>query len=169
MQPHEQRVLIERYKLDIDREALAKFIGSSIYYKLHTEDQELLRSQLVAMNLYSNILSQRINRFISAWLQTKDCVDNVITVKLDGSTDVYLDKEQNFDLVPWPDNLNEVYVDQSWLNEFIRRRSSIFDYRPPETENEIESRFVGVLYGAKVYHLESIPTGNMLLIQRLRP
>lgn len=64
MQPHEERVVIEKQELDEKLAKLAVFSqGNSIYKELPNEDRELLESQYLVMEQYSKILGQRIARF----------------------------------------------------------------------------------------------------------
>ena len=64
MNPHEQRVLIERYELYRKELDLANFINTNpVFPTLDSEDQALLNEQLTAMTKYREILEQRIARF----------------------------------------------------------------------------------------------------------
>jgi hypothetical protein len=65
MQPHEERVVIEKRELD---EKLAKlkafcFDSGTAFSKLPPEDRDLLEDQFTAMQRYSAILGKRIERF----------------------------------------------------------------------------------------------------------
>lgn len=62
LQPHQQRVAVERAELDSKIEKLSAFFSTSTYAGLDALDQELLTTQLGAMREYSDILSQRINK-----------------------------------------------------------------------------------------------------------
>lgn len=63
MQPHQERVVIEKHELDSKREKLTVFVGSEVYRTLDTAEQYRLNRQLEAMTLYSNILGERIAAF----------------------------------------------------------------------------------------------------------
>lgn len=63
MEPHQQRVVIEKQELDERRHKLSHFIAEHQYLQLPEEDRELLMNQLFAMNLYASILKMRIKRF----------------------------------------------------------------------------------------------------------
>lgn len=62
-QPHELRVIAEKTELDDKIAKLNAFTGSPTFSALEHEDQRLLRSQLVAMGGYTEILRRRIERF----------------------------------------------------------------------------------------------------------
>ena len=64
MLPHEERVVAERKELDGKIMKLNTFIiESKIFQELLEDDKDLLESQRVVMEDYSNILRQRIERF----------------------------------------------------------------------------------------------------------
>ena len=66
MQPHQERVVIEKKELDEKLEKLLAFIGAGsgpIFSKLITEEQERLTTQARIMKEYSDILADRINAF----------------------------------------------------------------------------------------------------------
>lgn len=65
-QPHEQRVIAEKADLDDKVSRLHAFTTSTIFAVLDKEDQRLLRSQLLVMGGYSEILRKRIERFAHA-------------------------------------------------------------------------------------------------------
>ena len=63
--PHEQRVMQEKTELDAKRIKLRAFIEDRPkFFTLDVVDRTLLESQLHAMNGYSAILGQRIDRFV---------------------------------------------------------------------------------------------------------
>lgn len=66
MQPHEERVLIEKQELDEKLARLKVFCfdpGSPVFKGLSPEDRDLLEEQYTAMSRYSEILGRRIERF----------------------------------------------------------------------------------------------------------
>lgn len=64
LQPHEQRVIDEKSQLDEKIARLADFSTNSERYRLlPAEEQCRLRQQLVMMELYSDLLGQRIAAF----------------------------------------------------------------------------------------------------------
>lgn len=66
MQPHEERVVAEKRELDEKLGRLNTFVfskGNAIFISLPLEEQDLLRSQSLAMEHYSEILGKRIARF----------------------------------------------------------------------------------------------------------
>lgn len=63
MQPHQERVIVEKDELDEKRTKLTAFIGGAAYKGLDSSEQSRLDRQLEAMTLYSNILAERINAF----------------------------------------------------------------------------------------------------------
>lgn len=63
LQPHEQRVVLERDELDTKRRALETFLTSPMFYTLAQVERHLLHSQWRAMTVYCDILDQRIARF----------------------------------------------------------------------------------------------------------
>lgn len=65
LQPHEQRVVVEKAQLDARFSKLGDFLGSNAFKLLAEEDQILLLNQHGAMNVLSRILGQRIERFPS--------------------------------------------------------------------------------------------------------
>lgn len=69
MQPHEERVVIEKRELDERISKLKAFCfdpGSSIFKGLPPADRDLLEDQYTAMKMYSKILGKRIDRFPKA-------------------------------------------------------------------------------------------------------
>ena len=56
-------VLQEKADLDSKIEQLSKFIGSDVYLRLDTSEQERLNRQHLMMRSYSSILSERIEHF----------------------------------------------------------------------------------------------------------
>jgi len=66
MQPHEERVVVEKKELDEKIMKLNTFIISNkIFQELSEDDKDLLEAQRVAMEEYSEILGHRIHRFNS--------------------------------------------------------------------------------------------------------
>lgn len=66
MQPHEERVLIEKRELDEKLAKLKAFCfgdNNATFSGLHPIDRDLLEDQYTAMEQYSNILAKRIARF----------------------------------------------------------------------------------------------------------
>ncbi len=63
MQPHQERVVIEKAELDDKRQKLTAFIGGTVWRGLAEVEQSRLNRQLEAMTLYSNILGERIAAF----------------------------------------------------------------------------------------------------------
>ena len=68
MQPHEERVVIEKQELDDKLVKLSAFCfdpGSPVFRALPSEDRYLLEEQYSIMAQYSDILAKRIARFKS--------------------------------------------------------------------------------------------------------
>jgi hypothetical protein len=66
MQPHEERVVLEKRELDEKLGKLKAFCfdpGSPIFGALPPEDRDLLEDQYTVMEKYSTILGERIARF----------------------------------------------------------------------------------------------------------
>jgi hypothetical protein len=63
MQPHQERVVVEKKELDDKREKLGSFIGGNIFLTLPTEERDRLQQQAIVMTTYSDILGQRIAAF----------------------------------------------------------------------------------------------------------
>jgi len=63
MQPHQERVLIEKAELDDKCLKLNSFINGETYKTLNSIEQSLLTKQLAAMTAYSEILEERITTF----------------------------------------------------------------------------------------------------------
>jgi len=66
MQPHEERVVIEKQELDEKLAKLKAFCfdpGSPVFRALTPVDRDLLEDQYTAMEQYSQILGKRISRF----------------------------------------------------------------------------------------------------------
>lgn len=63
MAPCQQRVITEKSDLDEKIGKLKTFIDSSLFINIDFEEQDRLRRQLVAMEEYSGILSERISAF----------------------------------------------------------------------------------------------------------
>ena len=66
MQPHEERVIIEKKELDEKIDKLKAFIMENpVFKRLSIEEQKRLNQQYDIMIQYSKILNERINAFIS--------------------------------------------------------------------------------------------------------
>jgi hypothetical protein len=63
MQPHEERVVVEKDELDAKIKKLEAFIGGDVFSSLAEDEQERLRAQVEAMDKYSSILGDRIAAF----------------------------------------------------------------------------------------------------------
>jgi hypothetical protein len=66
MQPHEERVVVEKQELDDKLAKLKAFCfspGSPVFKVLPPEDRDLLESQYTVMEQYSELLGKRIERF----------------------------------------------------------------------------------------------------------
>jgi hypothetical protein len=61
--PHQQRVIDEKTELDMKLIALTSFFSTDIFKGLNQKNQDLLTSQEVAMDEYSQILAERISLF----------------------------------------------------------------------------------------------------------
>lgn len=63
MQPHQQRVVIEKAELDEKLTKLKAFFGTEIFKGLDEAEKQRLRDQCNAMQDYSEILGARIAAF----------------------------------------------------------------------------------------------------------
>lgn len=63
MEPHQQRVVDEKEQLSEKLEKLEVFTGGSIYAGLPAAEQTRLSRQLLIMQLYEQVLSERIAAF----------------------------------------------------------------------------------------------------------
>lgn len=63
LQPHQQRVVVEKAELDLKLNALNEFTGTETFQDLPSEDRWLLDQQYQAMSAYSAVLARRIARF----------------------------------------------------------------------------------------------------------
>jgi hypothetical protein len=63
MQPHQERVILEKRELDDKLNKLAAFLQGGIFAALAAEDRELLKQQAHHMKEYSVILAKRIANF----------------------------------------------------------------------------------------------------------
>jgi hypothetical protein len=63
MQPHQERVVVEKHELDGKRVKLEEFIDGSIFPTLPQEERDRLMEQAVIMESYSNVLGRRILAF----------------------------------------------------------------------------------------------------------
>lgn len=69
LQPHEERVIVEKRELDDKLAKLKAFCfdpGSPLFKALAPADRDLLEDQYTAMDQYSTILGKRIDRFRSS-------------------------------------------------------------------------------------------------------
>lgn len=62
-QPHEQRVIEERYELEAKLEKLNEFMKTDIFNGLPSQQRLLMSAQSSAMANYANILASRIDLF----------------------------------------------------------------------------------------------------------
>lgn len=58
LQPHQERVIVEKRDLDVKRNALAAFVVSPTFDGVDSPEQFRLRRQLVAMTEYSDVLGE---------------------------------------------------------------------------------------------------------------
>jgi hypothetical protein len=63
MQPHEERVEVEKQQLDEKLVKLDAFFSNPIFSKLPHDERRLLQIQYKLMNQYSRILAERLIRF----------------------------------------------------------------------------------------------------------
>lgn len=63
MQPHQQRVVDEKFELDGRLEKLTIFMDGDIFDGLPEEEQDRLERQFAAMTDYSAVLGERIAAF----------------------------------------------------------------------------------------------------------
>lgn len=63
MQPYQQRVVQEKKDLDDKCEKLDSFLASTPFDQISLAERNLLRTQLMVMALYSEVLDQRIALF----------------------------------------------------------------------------------------------------------
>jgi hypothetical protein len=63
LRPYQQRVVDERAELDVRREKFENFISGSMWQTLPIEEQDRQVRQLRAMDLYSDVLRERIEAF----------------------------------------------------------------------------------------------------------
>ena len=63
MQPHQQRVVDEKAELSDKTDKLEAFLGGSIYVGLPPAEQSRLTRQHRIMQLYEQVLSERISSF----------------------------------------------------------------------------------------------------------
>lgn len=61
--PHQQRVVDEQAELDDKRTKLRNFTGTVVFSTLDSDEQRRMLNQLDAMNVYSDILGERIVAF----------------------------------------------------------------------------------------------------------
>jgi len=64
MKPHEKRIIEEQNQLDKKIEELTAFIATDASSELPKSDRDKLTLQLEAMEMYSEILGQRIYAFL---------------------------------------------------------------------------------------------------------
>ena len=63
MRAHQERVFAEKKELDTKIGRLEDFCAGSVIKNLTDREQDLLKQQLVAMRIYSDILAKRIALF----------------------------------------------------------------------------------------------------------
>ena len=63
MEPHELRVVYEKFELDAKLSKLVDFMSTDTFSELSPGDQVLLRYQARAMKDYSDVLLVRIEKF----------------------------------------------------------------------------------------------------------
>ena len=63
MQPHQQRVVDEKAELSEKLSKLESFIGGAIYAGLPAAEQTRISRQYLIMQLYEQVLSERIGAF----------------------------------------------------------------------------------------------------------
>lgn len=64
LQPHQQRVVDERFELSEKSTKLNDFVGNNpLFEKLESDEQEDLKVQLDIMYQYIEVLDRRISRF----------------------------------------------------------------------------------------------------------
>lgn len=62
-EPYQLRILVEKMDLDDKIERLNTFIETPQFSKLHIAEQSAMGAQSTHMQVYSNILGERIDRF----------------------------------------------------------------------------------------------------------
>ena len=63
MQPHQKRVVEEKEELDSKLEKLGDFCNTPIFHSLDSAEQSRLNRQYLIMELYAQVLSERIAAF----------------------------------------------------------------------------------------------------------
>ena len=63
MQPHQERVVMEKKELDDKLSKLRMFFTSSVFGTIDSDEQNRLRRQENAMHDYSEVLGERIAAF----------------------------------------------------------------------------------------------------------
>lgn len=63
LEPYQQRVVREKSKLDERISNLVDFMACELFSGISDQEQDALTSQLTAMNIYSVVLGQRVDRF----------------------------------------------------------------------------------------------------------
>jgi hypothetical protein len=63
MQLHQQRVVAEKNELSYKTEKLETFIGGTVYASLPAAEQTRLSRQFLIMQLYEQVLEERIGAF----------------------------------------------------------------------------------------------------------
>ena len=66
MEPHQERVVVEKSELDAKIEKLDSFRAGTIFQTLAAEEQDRLNMQLSHMRAYSGVLADRIEAFSQA-------------------------------------------------------------------------------------------------------
>ena len=63
MKDYQERVIIEKDELDTKTKALLVFIDSESFGRLGEQERKRMRTQEILMELYSNVLADRIAAF----------------------------------------------------------------------------------------------------------
>lgn len=63
MEPHQQRVVDEKAELSDKLDKLETFVGGAVYASLPAPEQTRLSRQILIMQLYEQVLSERISAF----------------------------------------------------------------------------------------------------------
>ena len=63
MEPHQERVVVEKKELDEKLEKLMAFIGGPVFLTLDRYEQDRLHRQSDLMDKYSGVLAERIEAF----------------------------------------------------------------------------------------------------------
>jgi hypothetical protein len=63
MEPHVERLVIEKHELEIKHDKLIQFLHSSLWQELDSHSKQLLTIQLRAMQTYLECLEQRLKNY----------------------------------------------------------------------------------------------------------